>query len=94
MAVAQILDENLRYISERFLKAETVTNKVKLGDGLELKEDGNLYAINSDTQQNNKIQELETKNEQLENRIEQLENYIDLLKQTYIIELSNGDTIP
>jgi predicted RNase H-like nuclease (RuvC/YqgF family) len=71
-----------------------VTNKVKLGDGLELKEDGNLYAINSDTQQNNKIQELETKNEQLENRIEQLENYIDLLKQTYIIELSNGDTIP
>ena len=87
MAVAQILDENLRYISERFLKDETITNKVKLGDGLELKEDGNVHAINSDTAQDNKIQELE-------NRIVELEEYIALLKQTYTIVLSNGDTIP
>ena len=87
MAVAQILDENLRYISERFLKDETITSKVKLGDGLELNEDGNIHTINSDTAQDNKIQELET-------RIEELETYIALLKQTYTIELDNGDTIP
>lgn len=84
MAVAQILDKDLKYIDSRFI--DNVTSKVRLGDGLEVKEDGKLHALNADTQQNSKIQELET-------RIEELETYIDLLKQTYTIELSNGEQV-
>jgi hypothetical protein len=84
MAVAQILDKDLKYIDIRFI--DNVTSKVRLGDGLEIKEDGKLHALNADTQQNSKIQELET-------RIEELETYIALLKQTYTIELANGDQV-
>jgi transcriptional antiterminator Rof (Rho-off) len=84
MAVAQILDKDLKYIDIRFI--DNVTSKVRLGDGLEVKDDGKLHAVNADTQQNSKIEELES-------RIEELETYIDLLKQTYTIELSNGDQI-
>lgn len=86
MAVAQILDKNLQYISERFLDDDTVTNKVKIGDGLELKDDGKIHAVNADTIQNNKIEELE-------NRIEELETYIDYLKQSYTIILENGEVV-
>ena len=49
MAVAQILDNDLKYIDTRFI--DDVTSKVCLGDGLEIKEDGKLYAVNADTQQ-------------------------------------------
>jgi hypothetical protein len=86
MAVAQILDKNLQYISERFLDDDTVTNKVKIGDNLELKDDGKIHAVNADTIQNNKIEELE-------NRIQELETYIDYLKQTYTIILDNGEEV-
>jgi hypothetical protein len=86
MAVAQILDENLEYIHERFITSDTITKKVNLGDGLEVKEDGKIHALNADTVQNNKIQELE-------NRIQELENYIDLLKQSYTIILDNGEEV-
>jgi hypothetical protein len=42
MAVAQLLDENLQYIHERFITSDTITKKANIGDGLELKEDGKM----------------------------------------------------
>ena len=65
-----------------------ITKKVKLGDGLHVKEDGRIHALNSIGENNNE------KVEELENRIKDLEEYISYLKETYIIEFTDGSKIP
>ena len=88
MAVQQILDENNASISENYLSEDVITKKVKLGDGLHVKEDGRIHALNSVGENNNE------KVEELENRIKDLEEYISYLKETYIIEFTDGSKIP
>ena len=86
MAVQQILDENNASISENYLSEDVITKKVKLGDGLHAQEDGRIHTLNT-SNSNAKV-------EKLENRIKDLEEYISYLKETCVIEFTDGSKIP
>ena len=87
MAVSQIFNGN--FISDQYFSDVSITNKVKLGEGLTLKEDGKIHRTLAEENE-----ELKDKVEALEERLEELEEYIGYLKQTYVIEFEDGSTIP